>query len=177
MKYKSPWLFGPRVAGVEDGGTVGGKRVYPKTFSRKKFRRNYPAGKFKDNPKLALVGTQHKICTAQKQSIQRRLLSSPARKQISVRKVSVPNEHKPKGPSEKSVNVSGTKCKNEDTSTAENRLKMGTLKAKYEGSDFGSCKHPISNPIPFDVDREKQKPTTKLQPLLQCRLSLIEKLA
>ena len=100
---------------------VSGYFHYPYTFSEKRNQKISLEGKYKEQPRIAIDGTEHTVRTADNKILHRNLISTPIEFQRSPKKDMSRNKHKLRGPAGKYVSASETTRLMEEGIISESR--------------------------------------------------------
>ena len=112
-------------------------------------------GKFKQQPKIAIDGTEHALHTTDNNILHRKFISTPPKFQRSPKKDVSPKKHALRGPGGKYVSAS-EKAKNveEEGTILASKPKVRKVESDEDGSDFECYNKSDGTPVHVDIDKE-----------------------
>ena len=121
--------------------------------------------KYKEQPRIALDGTEHTDRTADNKFLHQNFLSGPIELQRSPSRGLSRNKHKLRGPGEKYVSASKKTQLMEKGIISESISKVWKVDSDNEGSDFESHVRSEAKPVHIHIPMaEVNKPTLALLP-------------
>ena len=123
-------------------------------------------GQYKEEPKIAVEGTEHTVGAADNETLHRKLISKPVDFQRSPKKDRSPNKHKLRGPVEKNVSVSEKAQLMEEGIISESNSKVRKVESSEKQNDFECYDKSDGKTVHVNIDKELavHKPTLVLLP-------------
>ena len=139
------------------------------TLSEDKNQRKVLEGKYKEQPKIAIDGTEHMVRTTDTRILHLKLISALFSFQKSQKKVTSPNKQSLRGPGGKYVSASEKTQKLEESINFESESKVWKAESEEKDSDFeclirptvSRCRQTFTEKL---LEVAKKEPTLELLP-------------